>query len=233
VCFQNGVASEGAVASRFKRTYGGVCRMTCSMVQPAHASFRALGRLVVGAYPKGVDAVVTELVAAFRDAGFDAGASKSIQDDKWLKLAVNAQSVFHAVVDPRDQDENEFYDLKVAILEETRRVFKAAKIRARSGDGKDPTIEEMIAEIKRPRARRNEHGVKVRNSLWQDLYLQRNHIESEAIHGPVIEMGRKHGIRTPYHAAALALARRCHAARTGPESLRLSDVLSEVATDRS
>ena len=116
------------------------------MVQPGHASFRALGRLVLGAYPKGSDDTVARFAAALREAGFDAAESKAIVDDKWLKLTVNAQSVFHALIDPRDQDENEFFDLKVAILEETRRVYKAAKIKARSADGKDPSIEEMIAD---------------------------------------------------------------------------------------
>lgn len=229
VCFQNGVASEELAAKHFSRVYGAVVRMTCSMVQPGHASFHAQGRVVLGVHPKGTDAAVDELVGALREAGFDAAASKSIVDDKWLKMAVNAQSVFHAVIDPRDQDENEFFDLKVAILEETRRVFKAAKIKARSADGKDPSIEEMIAEIRRPRARRNEHGVKLHNSVWQDLYLKRAHLEADSIHGPVIALGKEHGVATPHHEASLALARRCHAAKTGPESLRLSDVLREIS----
>ncbi len=232
VCFQNGIDTEDMVAKHVARVYGSVVRMTCSMVQPGHASFRAQGRLVLGVHPKGADAVVTELVAAFREAGFDAAASKSILDDKWLKMAVNAQSVFHALVDARDQDENEFFDLKVAILEETRRVFKAAKIKARSADGKDPSIEEMVTEIKRPRARRNEHGVKVHNSVWQDFYLKRSQIEAESIHGPVMALGKSHGVATPYHDASLALAQRCHAAQSGPESIRLSEVLSEIAKRR-
>ncbi|MCI0452876.1 MAG: hypothetical protein L0Z51_10890, partial [Candidatus Latescibacteria bacterium] len=162
-----------------------------------------------------------------------AAVSKSIVEDKWLKLAVNAQSVIHALVDARDQDENEFFDLKVAILEETRRVFKAAKIKARSSDGKDPSIEEMIAEIKRPRARRNEHGVKVHNSVWQDFYLKRPRIEADVIHGPVIALGKEHIVPTPYHEASLALARRCHAAKAVPESIRLADVMAQIAKRRA
>jgi len=229
VCFQNGVASEDLVAKHFERVYGAVVRMTCSMVQPGHASFRALGRLVLGLHPKGNDPQLAPLVAAFRDAAFDAVPSKSIVDDKWLKLAVNAQSVFHALVDPRDQDENEFFSLKVAILEETRRVYKAAKIKARSCDGKAPSIDEMIAEIKRPRARRNEHGVKVHNSVWQDFYLKRPHIEADTIHSPVIALGKTHGVATPYHDASFTIARKSHAAHSGPESLRLSEILQEIA----
>lgn len=233
VCFQNGVASEDAVSKHFEHVYGAVVRMTCSMVQPGHASFRALGRLILGVYPKGPVTALADVTAALRDAGFDAVASKSIVDDKWLKLAVNAQSVFHALIDARDQDENEFFDLKVAILEETARVYKAAKIKARSADGKDPSIVEMIAEIKRPRARRTEHGVKVRNSVWQDFYLKRPHIEAESIHGPVIALAKAHGVATPVHEVALAIARRCHAAKTGPESLRLVDVANEIAKHRA
>ncbi len=229
ICLQNGVGNEEIAAQHFSRVYGAVVRMTCSMVQPGHASFRALGRIVFGLHPKGSAAAVAELVAAFRAAGFDAAPSKAIGDDKWLKMAVNAQSIFHALIDVRDQDENEFFDLKVAILEETKRVFKAAKIKARSANGKDPSIDEMIAEIKRPRARRNEHGVKVHNSVWQDFYLKRPHIEAEYIHGPVIALGREHAVATPYHATALAIATRCHAAQSAPESLRLAEVLAEVA----
>ncbi len=228
ICLQNGIASEQAVAESFASVYGGVVRMTCSMVQPGHASFRALGRVVVGAYPKGVDGVVGAVVGALGAIGFDAAPSKSILDDKWLKLAVNAQSVFHALIDARDQDEPGFFNLKVGILEETRRVFKAAKIKARSADGKDPSIEQMIAEVKRPRARRPEHGVKVHNSVWQDFYLKRSRIESEFIHGPVIELGKAHGVATPHHETALGLATRAHAEHAGPESSRLVDVVRDV-----
>jgi ketopantoate reductase len=132
------------------------------------------------------------------------------------------------VTDPRDHDTNEFHALKAAILEETRAVFKKAKIRARSCDGRDPSIDEMIEELHRPRARRTEHGVKVRNSVWQDLYLKRRSMEAEFIHGPVIALGEQHGVATPSNRAALDLALRCHREGLGPEALRLSEVLATV-----
>jgi hypothetical protein len=97
------------------------------MVQPGHVSFQTGGRVVVGKYPRGADPLSRSLAAAITEAGFDAVVSKDIMADKWLKVAVNVQSVFHAVIDGRDHDTNEFLALKVGILEETRRVFKAAK----------------------------------------------------------------------------------------------------------
>jgi ketopantoate reductase len=68
----------------------------------------------------------------------------------------------------------------------------------------------------------------VRNSLWQDLYVGRDSIESPAVHGPVIAAGRKASVRTPYNDVALALAEECHRKRTGPNAIRLSDVLARV-----
>ena len=228
VCLQNGVAAEEAVSRRFERVYGAVVRMTCSMVQPGHVAFQTGGRVITGKFPRGTDALARSLGAAFTASGFDGVVSKDIMADKWLKMAVNVQSVFHAVVDPRDHDTHEFQALKAGILDETRRVFKAAKIRARSCDGKDPSIEQMIETLQRPHTRRTEHGVKVHNSVWQDLYLKRRAIEADFIHGPVIALGERHAVATPYNRAALEIVNRCHRDALGPESLRLSVVIAAL-----
>jgi 2-dehydropantoate 2-reductase len=228
LCVQNGIASEKACAERVERVYGAVIRMTCSMVQPGHVSFQTGGRVVVGRYPHGADVFARSVAAAITEAGLDAVVSKDIEADKWLKVAVNVQSVFHAVIDGRDHDTNEFQALKVGILEETRRVFKAAKVRAQCCDGRDPSIEEMIETLRKPRAKRTEHGMKVRNSVWQDLYLKRRAIEADFIHGPVIALGEEHGVPTPYNRAALELVTRCHRDGLGPEALRLSEVVAAV-----
>jgi len=228
ICLQNGIVAEETASARFAHVFGGVVRMTCSMVQPGHVSFQNSGRVIVGKYPKGTDAFARTVATAISEAGFDAVASRDIMADKWLKLAVNVQSGFHAVIDARDHDTNEFHALKLGILEETRRVFKAAKIRARSCDGKDPSIEDMMETLRRPQARRVEHGVKLRNSVWQDLYLKRPSVEAEFIHGPVIELGRTQGVSTPYNRASLDVVQRCHREGLGPESVRLSEVAALV-----
>lgn len=228
VCFQNGVTNEDAVAKRFENVYGGVCRMTCSMIQCGNASFRRFGRVLVGRYPRGGDGVAKNLVRALEDAGCQACLSRTIANDKWLKLAVNTQSTFHAIVDPRDHEANEFSELKVATLEEAKKVLKAHKVKPRSCDGKDMTIDEMIDELRRPRAPRHSAGVKVRNSTWQNLYLKRDRIENGYIHGPIIDLGRKYGVDVPCNETALELVERCHREQLGPGALRLSDVLAAV-----
>lgn len=228
VSFQNAIGNEDLLLERFDNVYGGVCRMTCQMLQPGHASFRRMGRVIVGRYPKGSDATSRSLAKAFGAAGFDAASSRTIHSDKWLKLAVNGQSVFHAVVDPRDHDANEFIELKARILEETRRVLKAAKVRARSCDGRDPSIDEMIADLRRPRMPRPDRGIKVHNSTWQDLYLKRDSIESPRFHEPIVAMAREHGVAVPCHEVALETIQRCHRDATGPGALRLADVIAAI-----
>jgi len=228
VCFQNGISNEELAAQKFENVYGGVCRMTCSMIQAGHASFRGFGRIVVGRYPKGSDAVSRHLVKSFAAAGCQACTSRNVSNDKWLKLAVNTQSTFHAIVDPRDHEANEFYELKVAILEESRKTLKAHKVRPRSCDGKDMTIDEIIADLRRPRAPRHSSGMMVHNSTWQNLYLKRDQIENEYFHGPIIELGRQYDVPVPYNEVALEMVEKCHREQVGPGALRLSDVLSAV-----
>lgn len=228
VCFQNGIANEDVVASRFENIYGGVCRMTCSMIQGGQASFRGFGRVLVGKYPKGSDALSKKLTKVFVEAGCHACASRNIAADKWLKLAVNSQSTVHAITDPRDHESNEFFEFKVSILEEAKKVLKAHKVKPRSCDGKDMTIDEIILELRRPRAPRHSPGMKVNNSTWQNLYLKRDQIENGFFHGPLIELGRQYGIAVPYNEVAMDLVEKCHREQLGPEALRLSDILEAI-----
>lgn len=228
VSFQNGVGNEDVLAASFENVYGGVCRMTCQMVQPGNASFRRLGRIVVGKYPKGNDAFTRALCAAFDEVGFEGCPSRNIVSDKWLKLVVNTQSVFNAVIDPRDHESNEFFELKACILEETQKILRASKIRPRSCDGKDNSIDEMIADLRRPRMPRTDRGMKVHNSTWQDLYLKRDAIESPRFHEPFIEMARAQGVPAPCNEVALEFIVRCHREETGPGAVRLSEVLEAI-----
>jgi ketopantoate reductase len=116
----------------------------------------------------------------------------------------------------------------VSILEEAKKVLKAHKVRPRSCDGKDMTIDEIIVELRRPRAPRHTSGMKVPNSTWQNLYLKRDRIENEYFHGPVIDLGRQYNVPVPNNEVALDLVTACHRDQVGPGALRLRDVLTAV-----
>ena len=228
VCFQNGVDNEEIIARRFSRVLGAVCRMTCSFLQPGHVSFRKMGRLIVGKYPKGADSLAKRIGKVLGEAGFEATVSTSIMCDKWLKLVVNLQSAFHAIIDTRDHDSIEFMNLKIGILEEARQVVEADKIRAKSCDGRDFSVEEIILELKKPRAGKTVSSVRVNNSTWQNLYLKRDQIESGYFHEPIIELGRKYGVATPYNDVVLELVSRCSVEKAGPNTLRAGEVLEQI-----
>jgi hypothetical protein len=86
----------------------------------------------------------------------------------------------------------------------------------------------MIADLRRPRIQRPDHGMKVHNSVWQDLYLKRPDIEAPRIHRTIIDMAREHGIAVPCHEVALAVVEESHRDQGGPETLRLRALLDRI-----
>jgi 2-dehydropantoate 2-reductase len=228
VSFQNGVTNEEIVAEKFENVFGGICRMTCSFLQPGQVSFRKTGRLVVGRFPKGAHPQAKKLGKVLEDVGFEVSVSNRIQCDKWLKLVTNLQSAFNAVIDPRDHDSIEFVELKIGVLREAKKALKSSKIMVKSCDGKDSSIDEMIAELQKPRASRPASTVRVNNSTWQALYKKRGVVENEAFHGPVIELGRQNGIDMPFNSVALELVRESGDRKLDPGAFRAADVLETI-----
>jgi 2-dehydropantoate 2-reductase len=232
VSFQNGIANEKVISEKFTNVYGGVCRMTCSFLHPGQVTFRKFGRLVIGKYPKGAHPFPKKLKKLLEAAGFETSVSNSIMYDKWLKLVTNLQSAFNALVDPRDHDSPEFVRLKLGVLEEAKRVLAADNIRAKSCDGKDSSINEMIDDLKKPHAPRSPSSVKVHNSTWQNLYKKRRDIENAFFHSPIIELGHDNGIPVPYNEVALELVTACGRQETGPEQLRAAEILKKIEDRR-
>jgi 2-dehydropantoate 2-reductase len=229
VGFQNGISNEDIILEAFPNLYGGVCKMTCSCLQPGFVSLRRLGRLAVGKYPKGTDAFARRLNKVLCEAGFQSAQSKSIACDKWLKLAVNLQSTVHAIIDGMDHETPEFLKIKMGLFEEAEKVFRTQKIKAKSCDTHDFTIKEMIDELKRPRASSARTAMWVRNSTWQNLYLNRKEMENSYFHGPIIEMARENKIEVPFNEVAFEMVQECHRDKLGPEAFRAVDLLERVS----
>ncbi|UCH83376.1 MAG: 2-dehydropantoate 2-reductase [Candidatus Latescibacterota bacterium] len=232
VSFQNGVTNEEIIVKYFENVYGGVCRMTCSQLQPGQVSFRKMGRLVVGKYPKGAHSFPKKLASVLEEAGFDVSVSNSIMCDKWLKLIVNLQSGFNAIIENRDHDSVEFMELKVGVLEEAKKVLRAQKMKAKSCDDRDLSVDDVIGELKKPKAPRSPSSVRVNNSTWQNLYLKRKEIENGYFHNPIIEMAKKHKIDVPFNEVSLELVTESCNEQLGPGAFRASEVLQKIK-DRS
>lgn len=228
VSFQNGISNEDIIAGTFENVFGGVCRMTCSLLQPGHVSFRKSGRLILGKHPRGAHNFPKMLVPILNDAGFEVSVSKSILCDKWLKLVVNLQSGLNAIIDNRDHDTFEFIELKVGVLEEAKKVLRASKKRAKSCDDRDLSVDDVINELRKPKAPRPVTGVRVNNSTWQSLYLKRKKIENSFFHGPIIEMAAENDIMVPFNETALALVNESSNDDLGPGAFRAREILNEI-----
>lgn len=229
VSVQNGVENDARVARRFRRALGVVWRLTCTRVapHPNRVRFAGRGRVVVGANPDAPadERQVLALARAFRAAGFDAGTTDRLAGDRWLKLCVNLLSGPNALVRQSEHRTRAFVEVKLRLLEEARAVLAAAGIEARSGDGRDPDLDAMIAAqraaLDRPPPPR---GVPVYNDVWTALHEGRD-LEAVEHHEAIVRRGRAHGIATPANERALAALERAQRDGLGPECIGAAELL--------
>jgi len=230
-CVQNHVTNEAVLAKSVSRVLGVVWRQTCTRVAQNAAVTLGQGRIVVGAHPEGAGDDVDALAAEFRAAGFDVGISQRIAEDKWLKLCINLMSTPNALVHPRDHATQAFVETKARLLEEARAVLAAARIPARSCDGRDRSLEQEIAFQRASLAQgTSARRLPVYNQTWAAL-RERRELEADGYHRAILELGRRHAIRTPVNARVLRMLERARDRGWGPECLaahQLLDNLDEV-----
>lgn len=217
VALQNGVESDAALAHEGASVVGGVVRMTATLVRPGLVRYTRRGRIVLGRHPSGIDDEVRAIGADLARAGFEVALSERITDDKWLKLFVNLVSPLHALVRREDHAGPEFRAFRAALLAEALAVVRAAGVEPRSCDGKDPSVERMIAEPPPARA------TPVYNSTWRRLNLGRP--ASEGFHATIVALARPLGLAAPRCAAVERLLREARA----PERLAIGEVACVTA----
>jgi 2-dehydropantoate 2-reductase len=224
---QNGVENDARVARRFELAAGVVWRLTCTRVAPNRALFAGRGRVVVGANPDSPAPRrdVRALAEAFRAAGFDASVTRDLAAERWLKLCVNLLSAPNALVRQSEHATRDFVAVKLALLEEARAVLAAAGIAARSGDGRDPSLDAMIdaqrAALERPPPPRR---APVYNDVWTALREGRA-LEALDHHRAITARGSALGVATPANERVLAALERARAAGLGPECLGAAELL--------
>jgi len=229
---QNHVDNEAVLARSVERVLGVVFRQTCTRISAREVRVAGVTRLVVGAYPNGGGADVDELVAHLRVGGCNAGFSGDVMADKWLKLCVNLMSVPNALVRREDHESERFVLGKVALLEEARAVLAAAGIVASSGDGQDRSLDQEI-EFQRASlaAGTSARKLPLYNQVWTAMRERAagkgelSSLEADRYHALIAELGREHGVPTPYNQRVLERLLEAFEARRGPESLSVEALL--------
>lgn len=238
VCVQNGLAHEAGLADRFARLAGVVVRQTATREGDSTVLATGRGRLVVGAFAGARDlagslAVRDALAGAFCSAGFDTGTSDDLEADRWLKLCINLLSAPNALVRREDHATPAFVELKARLLEEARDAFGAARVEARSCDGRDRSLEDEIRYQRESltlgtSARR----LPIYNSVWVAL----RHglpLEVADFHRLIVRLSEDHGLDAPLNRRLARLLARRDGTVLAPESLAAADLLGDPVASRS
>jgi ketopantoate reductase len=183
------------------------------------------GRVVLGAWPDGRSEETGRLAADFRAAGYDVGVSEHIGADQWLKLALNLMSSPNALVVREDHESQAFVSVKVRLLEEARAALAAARIEARSCDGRDRSLDEEIVFQRESLARgTSARRLPVYNQVWSAL-RHGGPLEADSYHRRILDLAARHGLEAGQNARVLEAVVEAWTVKRGPECLRAADLL--------
>ncbi len=204
VCMQNGVANERAALRLFANVYGAVLLVPAEHLRPgvvAGYGSRSAGRIDIGRYPQGTDALASRIAADLGGWRFQAATQERIMVHKYAKLINNLANGVEAICGPGQQAGPNAALIERA-REEGRTVLRAAGIEfevAHVADVAGRWQEIGIGEIE-GQAHRGGSG-------WQSVQRGAGSIETDHLNGEIVLLGRELGIATPVNAEIQSLAR--------------------------
>ncbi len=218
VCAQNGVANEDSAARRFERVYGAMVWTPAVHLEPGEVSVYAspTGALfVVGAYPSGVDDVVTSLVEDWTVPGIAARADETIMATKYGKLMTNLGNAVDAMCGGR----NATRAFNKRLRAEAEAVMAAAGIDYVPLRELAASCSDGISEF-RPIGDETRPG----GSSWQSLGRATGTIEADFLNGEIARLGAKHGVPTPLNRRVQRRAGAAARAKAAPGSISLEEL---------
>lgn len=191
ILLQNGIDIEKDAVSSFPdneiiSALAFICVSRPSYGEIDHTDF---GSLIIGRYPRGRSQKINELSDMFTASGIKCTIDENITGSRWKKLVWNAPfnpiSVLGGKLDTREMTESdEVLTLSRAIMSE---IIELARLEGHSLPEK--IIENTIETTKKM--------VPFKTSMLQD-FERRKPMESEAILGNALRLGKKHDLDMPY-----------------------------------
>lgn len=206
VCCQNGVDNERMAVRRFAHVYGMVVWMPTTYLEPGvvlHHAAPIGGILDAGCFPRGVDAMITQVATDVAAAGFSAKPDPNIMRWKYTKLLSNLRNALQATcgLDAAGGD------FARAVRHEALACYKAAGIEFVP---EDEMRQRVQTEIKMGRIEGYERAG---GSTWQSLVRGLPSIEVDYLNGEIVLLGKLYGIPTPHNLVLQQVAN--DMARTG------------------
>jgi 2-dehydropantoate 2-reductase len=221
VCLQNGVTNEEIAARRFKNVYAALVFFSATQMTPSRILLTRGRSIAIGGYPEGVDETARRIGDDFQRAGFEAMASPFTMAMKWSKFVVNLNNATYAITGyfvEQGAADAEMRRLLADVREEGLRVLDAAGIPVEPPPGvaSPIRIREFNEKSKAPPRDAETlmnlpESERTYPSMWQDLELDRRTSEADHLNGVIVDLGRKHGIPTPYNSALLEIVNRMFA----------------------
>ena len=197
---QNGLDNEIKIAEAVgeKRTLGGVTSHGITYVGPGHVHHAGTGETIIGEMDGQKTERIKEIAGALSSVGIETRITSNIGSEIWAKGIVNAAiNPLTALTRLRNG-----FLLKIPsltrLLEDTCseciKVAEAAKIDLLGCD--------VIKKTKNVARFTGEN----RSSMLQDIERGRR-TEIDSINGAIVEVGKKHGVKTPINTSLVALVK--------------------------
>jgi 2-dehydropantoate 2-reductase len=221
-CLQNAVRNESWAAEAFPRVYGGVVNFSARVAGPGEVVRTRSDEVALGRVPRGVDAVVEEVAALLRTAGFRVWVDPDVMAWKWGKLLLNLSNAWMALTDvwvERAYRDPLHRVAMEAIMREGLGVLRARGIQPRMGtEGDMETFLQGLAQAGKghPALKGEGDGARTYPSTWQDLRAGRRETEVPYFNGEIVELGRELGVPTPWNATLLRLVDEAVSRGQGP-----------------
>lgn len=195
VCAQNGVVNERLASERFAQVIGMLVFAPLSHLAPGLVTIHTAspyGGLDLGRWPTGADDVARTLAGELEGAGWDARAVDDIARWKLGKLLTNLGNVLEAVGG------------RAALRPEWLRAIGAEAEACLAAAGlAHVSAADVFARFAAVREQLPRRG----GSTWQSLHRGLP-LETDALNGEIVRLGRAHDVATPWNDALTALSER-------------------------
>ena len=235
-CFQNTMANEEMVAARFANVYGVALHLGARFVFPGEVSHLGGNSLVIGRYPRGMDATAERVIKVLQDAGLGGASADDITACKWAKFCINLLNAPCAILDlsgPEAVNDPDARPLLADMLDEAQQVLARAEVTLSTLPGDRP-LPDTIRALRRPDFTPKplpERASHVFPSMWQDVYCRRGRTEARWLNGLVAEMGRKLGVDAPVNVLLAEVVDDMAERRELPGAYRVADLREKLAMD--
>ncbi len=197
ISLQNGLGNEDIMSRYVPRVLGGTTSHGITKDGAGRIIHAGLGRTVLGNY-QGAEDSVSVVADALNGSGIETETANDIRSEIWKKAIVNAGiNPVTAITGQKNGFILENPDLEMtleAICEEAVQVANA--------HGIDISVEESIEQTKEVARLTSDN----KSSMLQDIERGKR-TEIDAINGRIVEVGRKHGVKTPVNSALVALVK--------------------------